>query len=277
MILVTGANGNVGAEVVRALSEAGEPVRALVRAADRPAPAGADGMVGDLNEPESLAPALAGVSGLFLLPGYRDMPGLLTEAARAGVQRVVLLSGGSAGDGDLTNAVSRYMILSEIAVRDSGLPWTILRPTAFMSNAFRWLPQLNSGDIVRVPFATVRTATVDPYDIARVAARVLLTDGHEGQVLYPTGPQSLLPEEQIRTLGEVLGRKLECVPQSNEEARAEMTGTMPADYIDAFFRFYVDGTLDESQVRSTVQEVTEQAPRTFAQWAAAHVGSFAQS
>ena len=277
MILVTGANGNVGAEVVRALAEAGEPVRALVRAADRPAPAGAEGVVGDLNEPASLAPALAGVGGLFLLPGYRDMPGLLAEAARAGVQRVVLLSGGSAGDGDMTNAVSRYMILSEIAVRDSGLPWTILRPAAFMSNAFRWLPQLDAGDVVRVPFATVRTATVDPYDLGRVAAQALLTDGHEGQVYYPTGPQSLLPEEQIRTLGEVLGRKLECVPQSNEEARAEMSGTMPADYVDAFFRFYVDGTLDESQVRRTVREVTGQAPRTFAQWAAAHAGGFAQS
>ncbi|WP_042407443.1 NAD(P)H-binding protein [Streptacidiphilus carbonis] len=277
MILVTGANGNVGTEVVRALSEAGEQVRALVRVADRPAPAGAEGVVGDLNEPESLAPALAGVRGLFLLPGYRDMPGLLAEAARAGVHRVVLLSGGSAGDGDMSNAVSRYMILSEIAVRDSGLPWTILRPAAFMSNAFRWLPQLNVGDVVRVPFAGVRTATVDPYDIGQVAARALLTDGHYGQVYYPTGPQSLLPEEQISTLGQVLGRKLECVPQSNEEARAEMTGAMPEEYVDAFFRFYVDGTLDESQVRPTVQEVTGQPPRTFAQWAEAHAGDFAPS
>jgi hypothetical protein len=75
-------------------------------------------------------------------------------------------------------------------------------------------------------------------------------------------------------LGEVLGRHLRFEPLSDAEARAEMTGSMPAEYIDAFFSFYVDGTLDESTVRSTVRDVTGRPARTFEQWAIAHTEAF---
>jgi uncharacterized protein YbjT (DUF2867 family) len=230
--------------------------------------------VGDLNRPETLTDAMAGVRGIFLLPGYEDMPGFLSRAADAGVERVVLLSGGSAASRDLTNAVARYMIESEQAVRASDLAWTIVRSGAFMSNALRWLPQLSAGDEVRVPFPTVRVAAIDPLDIAAVVAQALTRDGHEGRVYRISGPQSLLPEEQVAVLGEVLGRDLRCIGLTNAEARAEMEATMPVEYVDAFFSFYVDGTLDESQVLPTVQEVTGRAPRTFEQWAKEHAGAF---
>jgi uncharacterized protein YbjT (DUF2867 family) len=96
-ILVTGATGNIGAEVVRVLTEKGEQARPLVRGPGGP----------DLNEPPTLRPALQGVRGLFLLPGYADMAGVMDEAAKAGVDHVVLLSGSSADAGDLDNAISR--------------------------------------------------------------------------------------------------------------------------------------------------------------------------
>jgi len=272
MFLVTGATGNVGSEVVKALAEAGEQVRALVRSPREIS--GAEAVVGDLNDPGTLTEALTGIRGIFLLPGYQDTTGLLTLAGKAGVERVVLLSGGSAAGGDLSNAVARYMIQSEQAVRESGLAWTFVRPGAFMSNALRWLPQLNAGDLVRVPFPTVRVAAIDPYDIAAVAAQALLTDGHEGKTYPVSGPQPLLPEEQIAVLAEVLGRDLRCEGLTNAEARAEMEATMPVEYVDAFFSFYVDGTLDESQVLPTVQEVTGRAPRTFEQWVRAHADAF---
>jgi uncharacterized protein YbjT (DUF2867 family) len=166
------------------------------------------------------------------------------------------------------------MVRSERAVRESGVPWTILRPTAFMSNALRWLPQLNAGDLVRVPFAGVRTATVDPRDIAAVAAKALLTDGHAGRVYQPTGPQSLLPVDQLQILGRVLGRDLRFEAQPDDEAHAEMSRTTPAEYVDAFFDFYVKGTLDESRVLPTVREVTGREPRTFEQWATEHAEAF---
>jgi uncharacterized protein YbjT (DUF2867 family) len=274
LILVTGATGNVGAELVAQLTAAGAPVRALVRTPDAKLPDGAEAFVGDLNEPDSVASSLRGVRGMFLLSGYRDLPRLLDRVREAKVQRVVLLSGGSAVASDLENAISRYMLSSEQAVRESGLGWTILRPFAFMSNALRWLPQLRAGDVIKLPFADVANAVIDPYDIARVASAALLADGHAGRVYRLSGPDSLLPADQVRVLGEVLGRDLRSEAQPDDEAYAEMSASMPAEYVRAFFSFYVDRTLDESQVLPAVADVTGSPPRAFREWVRAHTASF---
>jgi uncharacterized protein YbjT (DUF2867 family) len=265
MILVTGATGNAGAELVRVLEQTGRPVRPLVR--------GPDGLP-DLNKPASLRPALDGVRGLFLLSGYDDMPGILAEAARAGVERVVLLSGSTAESGDTANAVTRYMIRSEQAVRESELSWTILRPHAFMSNALRWLPQLTAGDTVRAQFPQAVSTVIDPYDIASVAAAALMSTGHEGATYRLTGAEALRPADQVRILAEAIGRDLTFVGLTDQETRAELSRTMPVQYVEAFWSFYVDGTLDESMVTPAVAEVTGRAPRTFRQWAADHVDAF---
>ncbi len=267
MFLVTGATGNVGSELVKALVAAEVPVRVLVRRPDVVVPDGVEVVVGDLNAAESVGDALVGVQGMFLMPGYGGMDGMLAQAREAGVQRVVLLSGGSAALADMGNAVSRYMTLSERAVRDAGMGWTFLRPRAFMSNALRWSPQLEAGDTVRVPFPDVRAACVDPQDIAAVAMHALTEDGHDGRIYDLTGPESLLPAEQVAVLSRVLKRDLKFVGMTNEEARADMEATMPVEYVDAFFSFYVDGTLDESEVRPDVEEVTGRPPGTFDQWA----------
>lgn len=275
MILVGGATGNVGRELVGVLASAGEPVRALTRQPKRVTlPAGAVAVGGDLNDPSSLSAALDGTRGMFLLSGYRDLPGLLARASRAGVRQVVLLSGSSASARDLDNAISRYMLDSEAAVRESGLAWTILRPVSFMSNTLQWAGQLRAGDVVRAPFAGVRVATVDPYDIAAVAGEALLSGGHDGRVYPLTGPESLLPADRVGVLGAVLGRDLRFAGQSDGQARAEMAAAMPGEYVDAFFRFFADGMLDESTVLPTVADVTGRPPRTFRQWALAHAAAF---
>ncbi|GAA0931450.1 NAD(P)H-binding protein [Pseudonocardia zijingensis] len=273
MILVSGATGNVGRELARALVERDVPVRALARSPGGPIE-GAARVVGDLDHPDTLQPALEGVSGLFLLPGYRDMPGVLAAARAAGVSRVVQLSGGSAGSGDTGNAISAYMIRTEEAVRSAGIPWTLLRPCGFMTNALEWAPQLQAGDVVRAPFGGVRVAVIDPADIAAVAAAALVEHGHAGRIHALSGPEALLPADRVRVLGEVLGRDLRFEAQSDEEAWADMTARMPEPYVRAFFDFYVDGSLDESTVLPTVQEITGRAPRTFPDWARAHADAF---
>ncbi|GAA5139617.1 NAD(P)H-binding protein [Pseudonocardia adelaidensis] len=273
MILVSGATGNVGRELVRTLVDREVPVRALTRR-DGGRIEGAQRVVGDLDHPAGLRPALEGVSGLFLLPGYQDMPGVLAAARDAGVSRVVQLSGGSAGSGDTGNAISAYMIRTEEAVRACGIPWTLLRPYGFMTNALEWAPQLRSGDVVRAPFGGVRVAVIDPADIAAVAATALVEDGHAGRVYALSGPESLLPADRVRVLGEVLGRDLRFEAQPDDEAWAEMTARMPEAYVRAFFDFYVDGSLDESRVLPTVRDVTGRPPRTFADWARAHADAF---
>ena len=89
-----------------------------------------------------------------------------------------------------------------------------------------------------------------------------------------SGPESLSPADRVAILAEVLGRELRFEAQTNDEARAEMSAAMPAEYVDAFFRFFVDGDLDESAVLPTVQEITGEAPRSFEAWARAHAETF---
>jgi uncharacterized protein YbjT (DUF2867 family) len=276
MILVTGATGNVGAELVRALASGGEHVRALVRRdADRAKlPAGVDAFVGELNRTETLAGAVDGVSAIHLLSGFEGMDRLLADARGARVERVVLQSSSAVPSGDMSNAVARYHILSERAVRDSGLAWTFLQPDSFMSNTLQWIPQLRAGDVVRAPFADVPVAMIDPHDVAAVSARALTSSDHEGRSYRLSGPDSLLPAGRVRVLGEVLGRELRFEGQSDVEAREEMLESMPAEYVDAFFSFFADGELDESEVRDTVERVTGRRPRSFEQWASAHADAF---
>jgi uncharacterized protein YbjT (DUF2867 family) len=276
VVLVTGATGNVGAELVRALAAAGEPVRALVRDDARRAalPAGVESAVGDLNRPETLEPALEGVRGVHLLAGYANLAEALERMKAAGVERVTLQSSSAVPSGDTTNAVARYHIESEAAIRDSGLQWTFLQPNGFMSNALDWAEALRHGDVVTAPFAGVRTAQIDPLDIAAVAAAALTTGSLDGRSLRLSGPESLLAADRVAILGSVLDRDLRLEPQSDADARAAMSASMPAEYVDAFFAFFVDGTLDESEVLPTVEEVLGRPPRTFAAWAQEHADAF---
>ncbi|MFL5869038.1 MAG: NAD(P)H-binding protein [Thermoleophilaceae bacterium] len=273
-ILVAGATGNAGAAVVRALADAGEDVRALVREGGADLPAGAEPAEADLGRAETVERHLDGVSAVFMLSGYDGLDQSLPAMRQAGVRRVVLLSSSAAPTGDLDNAVARYHILSERAVRDSGLGWTFLQPNSFMSNAYRWLPQLRRGDVIRLPFADVRIAMIHPDDLGAVAAAALSSGEHEGSAYRLSGPRALRPEEQVAILAEATGRPIRFEAHSNEEARAEMEGAMPKAYVDAFFEFFAEGTVDETTVHSTVADVTGREPLGFEQWAAAHADDF---
>jgi uncharacterized protein YbjT (DUF2867 family) len=275
MILVTGATGNAGGGVVRGLLELGAEVRGLVRpGSESKLPTGIEAAAGDLNDPAIVGQALGDVDAVFLLSGYDGIKQGLAEMREAGVDRVVLLSSSGAPTGDLTNAVARYHILSERAVRDSGLAWTFLQPNSLMSNAFRWLPQLADGDVIHGPFADVPIATIDPDDLGAVAATALTTSNHEGRTYRLSGPEALRPAEQVAILAETTGRDLRFEAQSDEEARAEMEAAMPKKYVDAFFSFFVDGTVDETTVLPTVKEILGREPGTFEQWASAHAKEF---
>lgn len=284
MILVSGATGNVGSALVRELAARGAPVRALTRRAPEgpgPWPNGVEAAVGDLDDAASLRGALDGVRGLFLLSGYAGTEELLAAGRDAGLERVVMLGSGAVTVADLeadapsTNIVVAYNVEAERTVRACGLAWTILRPSSFHSNALRWLPQLETGDVIHGPWADLPIASIDPADIAAVAAIALTTGDFEGRALRLTGPEALRPAERVAILAEVLDRPLRFEPQDDDAARAEMlAGGVPPGYVDAFFRFFSNGETDETTVSPTVEEVTGLPPRTFRQWATAHVGAF---
>jgi uncharacterized protein YbjT (DUF2867 family) len=274
VILVTGATGNAGGGVVNGLLERGADVRGLVRQGSDDLPDGVEAAPGDLNDPDSLHGPLEGVSAVFLLSGYEGLERTLELMRDAGVERVVLLSSSAAPSCDLSNAVARYHILSERAVHDSGLPWTFLRPNSFMSNALRWLPQLESGDVIHGPFADVPISTIHPDDLGAVAALALTTADHEGRTYRLSGPEALRPSEQVAILAKFSGRDLRFEAQTDEEARAEMEGQMPKEYVDAFFNFFREGAIDETTVHPTVKEVTGKEPRTFEEWAEANAEAF---
>jgi uncharacterized protein YbjT (DUF2867 family) len=278
MFLVTGATGNVGREVAGQLANGGHPVKGLIRgpeSADR-LPAGVDPIVGDLGRPETFVGELDGVTAIHLLAGYDNLEALLAAARAAGVRRIVLQSSSSVPSGDLGNAVARYHILSERTIRDSGLDWTFLQPNTFMTNTLEWRDQLAAGDTIRAAFGDVAVSTIDPADIAAVSVLALTSDAHVGATYRLSGPQALRPGDRVEILAGILDRPLRFEPLSNEQARAEMTASMPAEYVDAFFQFFVDGTVDETTVHPTVQQLLGRPPGTFEHWAQAHADAFAR-
>jgi uncharacterized protein YbjT (DUF2867 family) len=276
MILVTGATGNVGGEVVNGLIEAGQQVRALVRdPSSADLPDGVEVVGGDLNRPTELGEAFTGVDAVFLMAGFPDPPGLLATMHKAGVSRVVLLSTGAVVGGDLDNYVVRFNVVSEAAVRDSELDWTVLRPSGFMANSLRWLPQMKEGDVVHEAFGDVPVASIDPFDIAAVAVLALTEPDHAGHSYRLTGPVALLPEQRLKILAGVLGRDLRFEAQPDDEARQEMSEAMPAPLIDAFFQFFRAGGYDDSKVDPTAEQLLGRPLRSFEDWARAHRDDFA--
>jgi uncharacterized protein YbjT (DUF2867 family) len=275
-LLVMGATGNVGGELVRQLLEAGADVRAAVRDRERAGlPNGAEIVVADFDRPETVGAAASGARRAFVLGGRRDMPGLFAALAAAGVEHVVLLTSRSVIGGVAGNAITDLWTSSEDAVRASGLSWTILRPSGFMSNALRWLPELRRGDTVRAVFADVAIAAIDPDDLAAVAAAALTGRVPDSRALELSGPIALLPADQLALLGRVLGRDLRLQPLVGEDARAELARLFPPAFVDAQLRFFADGEFDDSRVVSTVPELLGRPARTFEQWAAAHAAAFA--
>jgi uncharacterized protein YbjT (DUF2867 family) len=273
VIAVAGAGGNVGGALVEILAGQGHEVRAIVRGDGAGLAVGVSAVTGDLNDGAGLSSAFQGADGAFLLSGYDDA-GLVNAMQRGDVRRVALLSSSAAPTGNLENAVAAYHIRSEQALRDSGLAWTFLRPNAFMTNTLSWAEPIRAGQPVVAPFADIAISTNDPRDVAAVAAVSLTTGEHDGVALRLTGPEPLLPSEQVAILGELLGRELPFRPQDNQEARADMSSRMPEAYVDAFFDFYVAGAIDETSVLPTIEQVTRRPPRTFRSWAEENLAAF---
>ncbi|MEU9626509.1 NAD(P)H-binding protein [Streptomyces luteogriseus] len=280
MIVVTGATGNVGRSLVQALTAAGEKVTATSRrVADADLPGGVQARPADLTDAGSLRPVLDGADALFLQNGGADAhlldPGRILDAARdGGVRRVVLLSSQgvvtrpeSASHGGVGRAI-------EDAVRRSGLDWVILRPGGFDSNAYAWAESVRTVRTVAAPFGDVGLPTVDPDDIAEVAAATLREDGHTGQVYELTGPALSTPRQRAGALAQALGEPVRFVEQTRDEALAQLLRFMPGPVAETTLDILGEPTPAERRISPDIERVLGRAPGTFADWAHRHVAAF---
>jgi uncharacterized protein YbjT (DUF2867 family) len=281
MYLVTGATGNVGGPVARQLHEQGHSVRALVRDPSRAAslPAGIEFAVGDLDDPESVSKAVAGVEAIFLMQvggGTEQTKTMIAAARDAAVPRIVLLSSVGARLLPLeVNPIGAALAAREQVLRESGLGVTYLRPNTFASNAFWWRDSIRAGKVID-PTGDGRQGVIDPEDIARVAVAALTEDGHVGKGYFLTGPEALTSREQVEIIAEVTGRSIDfedVTPHEFAQA-AIQRGTPPeqAHLIERLNEVLRAGRA--GFVTDDVENITGRAPATFRDWCERHADAF---
>ncbi|GAA2246031.1 MULTISPECIES: SDR family oxidoreductase [Kitasatospora] len=278
MIVVTGATGNVGRPLTRALAEAGQQVTTVSRHAAA-VPDGVRHLAADLAEPTSLEPALTGAKALFLLlSGDLHAAGaspadIIGQAATSGVRRVVLLS--TQGVATRPFGPTRIAMRAvEDVLRESGLEWAVLRPGGFASNALWWAESIRARRVVAAPFGDVGVPIIDPADIAEVAAACLLEDQHTGGVYELTGPEVITPRQQAEAIAAALGSPVRFHDLTRDEAKAAMAQSMPAELAEDTLTILGSPNPAELRVSPDVQRVLGRAPRPFADWAARNIAAF---
>ena len=282
MILVTGSTGAIGSEVVRLLSRAGTPARALIRNPNqRKELPGITWVAGDLGKPETLTSALAGCTKLFLLSGNGENAGdlqhnALAAARQAGIAHVVKLSafGASPRSNSLIGRI-HYQIEKEL--EGSGMAWTMLRPHHFSQNVLSQAENIIKDGVVYSSSGEGKIPFVDTRDIAAVAVVTLTQPGHEGKKYVITGGEKISYREATYILSRALGKPLRFIDEPSDEARARLikAGQPPAlvDSLLAIAAYQRSGGPTETMT-TVVSDLTGKLPRTFADFARDYADAF---
>ena len=283
MILVTGATGTNGREVVNRLAAAGQQVRALVRGTAKAAGLalpGGEVVEGDLGDPASLDRALNGVRAAFLLTAVDRrqnewQKNFIEAAKRAMVARVVKFSGMGAASDSPSEIMRQHGAGDELLMR-SGLGYTILRPNSFHQNMLWSAGSIKALGALYLPLGDARQSLVDVRDIADIAAAALTKTGHEGQVYDITGPESLSYHDVAAKLSAVLGKPVRYVAVSPQAALESMLGSgMPEWNARALSELYgVFATGQYARTTDTVRRLLGREPVSFEQFAREHAAAF---
>jgi uncharacterized protein YbjT (DUF2867 family) len=278
--LITGATGNVGSKVVERLLERGERPRIFVRDAQKARARYGDRVdvaIGDLANPTSLAAALAGINVFLLINSGPELASRDEAAANvAKAAAVKLLVKLSSMDAQQDVGTGAWHACGERAIRASGIAFTFVRPSGFMSNALGWATSIKSEGIVRSPTGDGRIAFIHPDDIAAVATAALTTQNYEGESLPVTGPEALSYAEMTAKLAAAIGKPLKFEPISEDREQRQMSESGdPAKIIAAhasIYRAIREGRL--AAVTDNVARITGRAPITFDLWAQENVPAF---
>jgi uncharacterized protein YbjT (DUF2867 family) len=269
--------------VVDLLLDAGVPVRALTHRAEAAAtlPANVEVVTGDLTEPQSLGAALRGVSAAFLVwTAPADTAPAVVDLLAQYAPRVVFLSAPHQTPHPFFQQPNPMAVLYaeiERLIAIAGIASTIIRPGMFASNAlFWWGPAIRGGNAVRWPYGAAETAPVDERDVAAVAAKALYEDGHAGGDYVLTGAESLSQADQVRIIGEVLGRPVEFEELSPDEFRSETDGSWPRPAVDMLLAAWAATMGMPAYVTSAIFDLLGAPPRSFREWVEDHAGAFTE-
>ena len=280
-ILVTGATGNVGSQVVQQLIAAGITPRVAVRSlkkADTLKQAGAEPVEMDLDKPETVQPAFEGVENVFLVspfvPNMVQLAAILVEAAKkANLKQVVRLSALSQPG----TTLSKWHGDVEKMIEDSGIPFTFLRPNGFMQNFVNSMADtIKTQNAFYMPIGDGKVSLVDTRDLAAVAVAALTNNGHEGKAYDITGSEALSNHQAAAIFSQVLGRTINYVDIPEDAARQGMQNAgMPDVIVNALLELYTSYKAGQAAtVSPVVEQVTGKKPISFEQFARDYAEAF---
>jgi len=282
MILVTGSTGLIGSGVLRGLSKAGMPARALTRDLKKSQKMpGVTWVAGDLGKPETLPAAFEGAQTLFLLTHYlEDMVELqhnaIAAARAASVTHVVKVSAFGASDHSKA-PIGLWHYRVEKELRESGLEWTMLRPHHFMQNLLAQAEYVIKEGAIYSASGDGKIPYVDARDVAAVAVATLTTPGHLGKKYVVTGREAMSYRQAAEIIGAIIGKPVRFVDESQDEARARgVREGMPPAVIESALAIaaYQRAGGKTVTITSTIADLTGRPPRTVPEFVREHASAF---
>ena len=283
-ILITGATGNIGRELVKELFARQVPIRVMVRSNKNDKYLAeteiSEIVIGDFDDSTSVANAVEGVDRAFLLTNSSERAEtqqavFVDMAKRAGVKHIVKLSQWAANVHSPVRFL-RYHAVIEQKIRDSGIAFTFLRPNLFMQGLLAFREAIVSQNKFFAAAGHAKISAVDVRDIAAVAAAALTGEGHAGKIYNLTGPEALTHDEMAEKLSQALDRQITYVDVPPEAMMDALLGfgipQWQAAGLIEDYAHYRDG--EASAIASGVHDVTGSPPRSFDQFARDYAPAF---
>jgi uncharacterized protein YbjT (DUF2867 family) len=269
-ILVTGATGNIGGEVVRLLKQANANFVAATTGESIP---GVESVSLNFADPQSLEAAMQGISTLFMvLANHPDMlswgENVIDAAKKCGVKHIVR-SGGSLADESSTIGVRQKLASTDKYLKESGIDYTITAPCFFMQNFINFHGEDYNNGALYLPARDGKVSWVDVRDIATVNTKVLRSpEKYRSQTLVITGPEALSYADAVAVLNKVLGKTTTYTSVSDEDAIEAMTGM---EYPEFLINLMIDLNVCiregfSAEITTTIKDVTGNDAITFEQF-----------